>query len=299
MLAKIGEATISQRQYEWRLRNLLMLTPMDTAPMREALLQAMIDEQVLLIEANRRGWRETEDFKRRAESIRADAILEAYRDHLVDTVQARENEIKEAFFLAQEQVAARHLYTSTLAEANILYEKLQNGATFEELAPSIFKDYRLASNGGYLGYFKWDDMDPTFSAVAQKLRKGEISKPVRTKFGYSIIKLEDRMRPPILTETDFAKEKKKFRWVTEHRKRARAIQNLDAKTLAELRIQFNEAVLAQMWEKMHASRADTIRDLEDGVAWAGLAPTAEVAKIGGQTWTIQDFQERALPTSAL
>jgi len=295
VLAKVGDATISQRQYEWRLRNLLMLTPLDTAPVREALLQAMIDEQVLLIEANRRGWRETEDFKRRAESIRLDAILEAYRDHLVDTVQANENEIKEMFFLAQEQVAARHLYAPTLAEANAYYEKLQSGATFEELAPSVFKDYRLASNGGYLGYFKWDDMEPTFSATAQKLRPGEISKPVRTKFGYSIIKLEDRTRPPIITETDFAKEKKKFRWVTEHRKRARTIQNLDAKTLAELQIQFNETALAQMWEKTQSSRAGTMRDSEDGVA--GLTPTAEVANINGQTWMIRDFQERARQTS--
>lgn len=298
VLAKVGATTISQRQYEWRLRNLLMLTPLDTAPMREALLQAMIDEQVLLIEADRRGWRETEDFKRRAASLRNDAILEAYRDHLVDTVQANENEIKETFFLAQEQVAARHLFAPTLAEANAFYERLQNGATFEELAPSVFKDYRLASNGGYLGYFKWDDMDPTFSAVAQKLRKGEISKPVRTKFGYSIIKLEDRTRPPILTDSDFAKEKKKLRWVTEHRKRARTIQNLDAKTLAELRIQFNEATLAQMWEKMQLSRADTMRGFEDGPTWMDLAPTTEVVKIDDETWTIRDFQERALQTSA-
>ena len=298
VLAKVGATTISQRQYEWRLRNLLMLTPLDTAPMREALLQAMIDEQVLLIEADRRGWRETEEFKRRAASLRNDAILEAYRDHLVDTVQANENEIKETFFLAQEQVAARHLFAPTLAEANAFYERLQNGATFEELAPSVFKDYRLASNGGYLGYFKWDDMDPTFSAVAQKLRKGEISKPVRTKFGYSIIKLEDRTRPPILTDSDFAKEKKKLRWVTEHRKRARTIQNLDAKTLAELRIQFNEATLAQMWEKMQLSRADTMRGFEDGPTWMDLAPTTEVVKIDDETWTIRDFQERALQTSA-
>lgn len=297
VLAKVGASTISQRQYEWRLRNLLMLTPLDTAPMRDALLQAMIDEQVLLIEANRHGWRATEDFKRRAASLRNDAILEAYRDHLVDTVQVNESEIKEAFFLAQEQVAARHLFAPTLTEANAFYERLQNGATFEELAPSVFKDYRLASNGGYLGYFKWDDMDPTFSAVAQKLRKGEISKPVRTKFGYSIIKLEDRTRPPILTETDFAKEKKKLRWVTEHRKRARTIQNLDVKTLADLHIQYNEATLASMWEKMQASRADTMHGFEDGATWMGLATAAEVAKINDETWTVRDFQERARQTS--
>lgn len=298
VLARIENATISQRQYEWRLKNLLMLTPQDNAPMREALLQAMIDEQVLLLEADRRGWRETEDFKRRAENVRLDALLEAYRDHLVDTVRVQENEIKAAFLLAHEQAAARHLYAPTLAEANALNEKLQNGATFEKLAPTIFKDYRLASSGGYLGYFKWDDMDPTFAAAAQMLKKGEISKPVRTKFGYSIIKLEDRVRQPILTETDYAQERKKWRWITEHRKRAHTIQKLDAETLAELKIQFNEATLAQMWGKMQTAKTDTARAIENGVDLVALSPTAEVAKLRGQTWTIKDFQARAIQTSA-
>jgi parvulin-like peptidyl-prolyl isomerase len=298
LLARVEKATISQRQYEQRFKNLTMLTPIDNAPMREALLQAMIDEQVLLIEADRRGLRETEEFKRRAEAIRLDAMLEAYRDSMVDTVTAREAEIKEAFALANEQAAARHLYAPTLAEANALHEKLQNGATFEELAPTVFKDYRLASSGGYLGYFKWDDMDPTFSATAQKLRKGEISKPVRTKYGYSIIKLEDRVRSPILTETQYGQQRKKLKWVTAHRKRARMIQQLDAKTLADLKIQFNEATLAQMWEKMQRAKADTALHVENGVDSAALSPTAEVATIGGQTWTVKDFQARALQTSA-
>lgn len=298
VLAQVGSATISQRQYEWRFKKLAMLTPIDNAPFRDALLQAMIDEQVLLLEADRRGLRDGEDFKRRAEAIRIDAMLDTYRNSLVDTVTVQENEIKQAFLLANEQAAARHLYTPTLAQANVLYEKLQAGASFDELAPAVFKDYRLASNGGYLGYFKWEDMDPTFAAVAQKLKKGEISKPVRTKFGYSIIKLEDRVRAPILTETEYAQQRKKLKWVTEHRQRAQSIQKLDATTLAELKIQFNEATLAQMWGKMQAAQTDTTHEVENGVDLVALAPTAEVAKIGGQIWTLKDFQARAIQTSA-
>jgi parvulin-like peptidyl-prolyl isomerase len=297
-LAKVGDVTISRRQYEQRFKELAMLTPIDNFPMREALLQTMIDEQVLLIEAGRRGLRETQEFKRRAEAIRLDAVLQAYRESLVDTAAVQEEEIKQAFILANEQAAARHLFAPTLEQAGALYEKLQAGATFEELAPTVFKDYRLASSGGYLGYFKWADMDPTFAAVAQTLKKGEISKPVRTKFGYSIVKLEDRVRPPILTETDYAKERKKLRWVTAHRKRAREIQKLDAQTLTELKIRFNPATLAQMWKKMLPAQADTAHGIENGVDLAALPPTAEVAKIGSQIWTIADFQARAAQTSA-
>jgi peptidyl-prolyl cis-trans isomerase C len=298
VLARVEKAAITQHQYEGRFRNLTMLTPIDNAPMREALLQAMIDEQVLLIEADRRGLRDTDEFKRRAAAIRLDAILEAYRDSLVDTVSVQENEIKAAFLLANEQAAARHLFAPTLAEARALHEKLQNGATFEELAPAVFKDYRLATSGGYLGYFKWEDMDPTFSAAAQKLKKGEISAPVRTKYGYSIIKLEDRTRTPILTETQYAQQRKKLKWVAEHRKRARMIQALDAKAIEELQIEFNEATLAQMWERMQRSPHDTTALIENGADFVALSPTAEVAKVSGQIWTIKDFQERAIQTSA-
>jgi parvulin-like peptidyl-prolyl isomerase len=297
-LARVANRPISQQAYEQRLKNLTMLTPIDNAQMRNALLQAMIDEQVLLLEAGRRGLREEEDFKHRAEFFRIDAVLEAYRESLVDTVIVQESEIKEAFVLAHEKAAARHLYAPTLEEANALYEKLQAGATFEELAPQVFKDYRLASNGGYLGYLKWEEMDPTFAAEAQKLKKGEISKPVRTKYGYSIIKLEDRVRESFLTETEYGQQRKKFKWVTEHRKRARTIIKLDAETLARLNIQFNRATLDQMWQQIQQARADSNRRVEADGDFAALPLTAVVATVAGKAWTVKDFQQRAVWTSA-
>lgn len=299
VLARIGKAEITQHEFEQRLKTLTMLTPIDNAQMREALLQAMIDEQVLLMAADRRGLREEEDFKRQSQARRIDAVLEAYRDAIADTrAVVQEYEVQEAFVLANEQAAARHLYAPTLAQANELYEKLQAGATFEEFAPTVFKDYRLASTGGYLGYFKWEDMDPTFAVVAQQLKKGEISKPVRTKYGYSIIKLEDRVRVPLLTESEYAQQRKKLKWVVEHRKRAREIQKLDAETLAGLNIRFNDATLAQMWQELQRARADSNQRVEEDAGFAALPGTAVIATVAGKSWTVKDFQERALWTSA-
>jgi parvulin-like peptidyl-prolyl isomerase len=53
-----------------------------------------------------------------------------------------------------------------------------------------------------------------------------------------------------------------------------------------------------MWEKMQRAQADTALHFENGVDLAALSPNAELAKIGGQTWTVKDFQARALQTSA-
>jgi len=298
VLARVGERVVTSAEYAQRLKDVLMLTPLDDARMRQAVLETMIDEQALLIEADRRGLRETDDFKHYAKSLAVDALLEAYREVIADRrTVVQESDVQAAFVLANEQAAARHLYTPTLEQATALYEKLQAGASFEELAPQVFKDYRLARNGGYLGYFKWDDMDPTFAAAAQSLKKGEISKPVRTKFGYSIIKLEDRVRAPLLTETQYGVQRKKLRWVVEHRKRAAEIQKLDAETRDRLNIEFDEAMLARLFQEIMKSRPDTTWRAEAANGQSMLDPQARIATVAGKKWTLQDFRERAVLTS--
>lgn len=297
-LAQVGERSISQKAYEHRLRKFLMLTPVDDARTREALLQTLIDEQVLLQEAEQRGLREHEDFKHYAQSSHTDAVLEVYRDQIADArTVVSEQDLQEAFTLMNENAAARHLLAPSREQADALYEQLQAGATFEALAPQVFKDQRLADSGGYLGYFKWEDMDPTFAATAQKLKVGEISAPVRTKFGYSIIKLEDRQPAPLLTETEYAKMRKKLNWVVTHRKRAAAIQQLDQETLAQLDIRFNEDTIARMWEYRGVETNGSAGGQEEGAALLVIAPETVVATVKGKPFTFGELQERAQWTS--
>jgi len=298
-LARVGDKIVSRAAYEQRLKDLMMLTPLDDARMRNALLEAMIDEQALLIEADRRGLRETEEFKHYSKSLKVDALLDAYRDLMAERrTKVQETDVQHAFVLANEQAAARHLYAPTLEQANALYEKLQAGATFEELAQQTSKDYRLASTGGYLGYFKWEDMDPTFSAAALRLKKDEISKPVRTKFGYSIIKLEDRVRHPLLTETEYGAQRKKLKWVVEHRMRAAEIQKLDAETLGTLKIEFDEPTLKKLFDEIQKSNRDSTFSSEATNGRSSLDPDDAIATVAGKKWTLKDFRARAVSTSA-
>ena len=93
----------------------------------------------------------------------------------------------------EEEVHARHILVETEAEAKAILAELKNGADFAKLAKERSKDPG-ATDGGDLGYFTQDQMVPEFSQVAFKLAKGQISDPVKTQFGWHIIKVEDRRK---------------------------------------------------------------------------------------------------------
>ena len=82
-------------------------------------------------------------------------------------------------------------WSPTEDEAKAILADLKKGADFATLAKEKSKDPG-AADGGDLGYFTKDQMVPEFSAVAFKLDKGQISDPVKTQFGWHIIKVEDK-----------------------------------------------------------------------------------------------------------
>jgi peptidyl-prolyl cis-trans isomerase C len=96
----------------------------------------------------------------------------------------------------QEEVRARHILVETEEEAKAILEQLKAGADFATLAKEKSKDPGGA-DGGDLGYFSKDQMVPEFSEVAFKMYPGQLSNPVKTQFGWHIIKLEDKRTKPV------------------------------------------------------------------------------------------------------
>jgi peptidyl-prolyl cis-trans isomerase C len=95
------------------------------------------------------------------------------------------------------EVRARHILVETEDEAKAVIAELKKGTDFAELAKSKSKDPG-AADGGDLGYFTKDQMVPEFSEVAFKLDKGALSDPVKSQFGWHVIKVEDKRerQPP-------------------------------------------------------------------------------------------------------
>jgi peptidyl-prolyl cis-trans isomerase C len=97
----------------------------------------------------------------------------------------------------EEEVHARHILVSTEDEAKALIAELKKGAAFDKLAKEKSTDKASGAEGGDLGWFKKSDMVKEFADAAFALKKGELTdNPVKTQFGYHVIKLEDRRQAP-------------------------------------------------------------------------------------------------------
>lgn len=101
----------------------------------------------------------------------------------------------------EEEAHARHILVEDEAQAKAAVERLKKGEDFAKVAAELSKDPGSGKEGGDLGWFTKDRMVPEFAEAAFKLKKGEISEPVKSQFGWHVIKLEDKRSKPL---PDFA-----------------------------------------------------------------------------------------------
>ena len=159
-------------------------------------VEYLIERHLLAQHAVKEGIADTEEYKRRLALYQAKALRDAYFFQKIRP-QVTEEEMRavydgEAAKLQQtERVRARHILVGTEQEAKDILAKLAKGEKFEDLA----KKYSLDGSkdyGGDLGYFTAPEMVPEFSKATFALKMGETSQPVKTDFGWHIIRLEDR-----------------------------------------------------------------------------------------------------------
>jgi peptidyl-prolyl cis-trans isomerase C len=159
-------------------------------------VEFLVERHLLAQLANKDGLAETDDYKHRLAAYQAKALRDTYLSQKI-APQVSEDDIKKVYddeakkVSSTERVRARHILVGSEKEALAIVDKLKAGAKFEDLA----KQYSLDGSkdyGGDLGYFTAPEMVPEFSKAAFALKAGQISAPVKTEFGWHIIKLEDR-----------------------------------------------------------------------------------------------------------
>lgn len=299
-LAVIGKRTIGKDYFIKRYQDFQRQTgATDNGLARKSVLNNLIAEELLIREARRRGYDDDAIGRLEHERIKIQELLNAYhRKFIGNQVTTTEEELRRLFINLNIKLKARHLYAPTRQGADSLYQILQSGGTFEELAKTCFQDPVLRESGGLLGYFSVDEMDPAFEEAAYALRLGEISLPVRTNDGYSIIRVEDRQGNPLVTESEFAKHRLKLETYWKKRKIATATQRHADSLRNELNILFNEAVVQKLFVVLEQHKENEI--IEQADLSKNVFPQMENdellrSKIG--TWDVKKFQQAAQFTS--
>ena len=269
---------------------------------KKAHLDLMIDKKLMALEGLKRGLDRDKKVFIPLKWYEEKAIRQQlYREVVRDKVDIADEELRDAFEKSETTVRVRHLPAKTWEDAMQFREKLLNGGSFYDLAGRAFKDSVLASNGGDLGYFSFGDMDEAIEQAAFSLKIGQISEPVKSKWAYHIIRVEEKKQNAILTENQFARSKYKLEKIIRRRKETRIADKYikDFMNPRHVRVYGPSILFLVDKAKQHANsllpaEAPKLRDSEIGEIRHSVEEHLQevIVEFDGGRWTIGDFLEK-------
>lgn len=177
--------------------------PQMTPEQREEYLTSFaIDMKLVAEEAARQNFTGPADMEQRLAYFRSKVVMEQFltklaREAVTDEAMRKLYDDSVKSMPVEEEVRARHILLPTEEEAKKAFDRVKGGEDFAKVAKELSKDPG-SSDGGDLGYFTKERMVPEFATAAFALKVGEISQPVKSQFGWHVIKVEDRRKkePP-------------------------------------------------------------------------------------------------------
>src|ERR1700732_3534982 len=197
VLAKVNGSEIRQSDVALAEEELgPSLAQMDPATKKDNVLSFLIDMKIVAKAAEDKKVENNEDFKKRLAFTRSRLLMDSLlasegKAATTDDAMKKVYEDASKQIAGEQEVHARHILVETEDEAKAVAEELKKGADFADIAKKKSKDPG-ASDGGDLGFFTKDQMVPEFSTVAFALEPGKISEPVKSQFGWHIIKVEEK-----------------------------------------------------------------------------------------------------------
>lgn len=163
-------------------------------------------DEIFMQEAEKRGLAATPEYKTQMEQARASVLIQALFADYVKKNPVSDAEIQAEYDKYKGQASgteyrARHILVEKEEDAKALIAQIKGGAKFEDVAKKNSTDKGSGENGGDLDFASPGSFVPEFSQAMVKLKKGEMTEtPVKSQFGWHIIKLEDTREakfPPI------------------------------------------------------------------------------------------------------
>ncbi len=162
-------------------------------------LDDLIDQRLMALEAVRKGLDRNPEASRRLQAARerilGDILLEdTVSKAVTDKAVRRMYDEQSRLAPPGDEVRARHILVQTKEEAQDIIKTLKAGGDFAKLALEKSLDPGSRLEGGDLGYFTKDSMVEPFAKAAFSLKVGQISAPVKSEFGWHVIKVEGRRK---------------------------------------------------------------------------------------------------------
>lgn len=258
IVAKVGDRTITveglENQYEQQSR--LIIKGRSELDRRKDALDKLIQDHVVILGAYKEGL-DNEVENDTAFQNQKDQILlrELYNKEIRNKSEVSESELKRHYEKLKEEIHAWHILVETKAQADSIYQQLKEGADLGELAKEKSIDPSAPNNAGDLGFFGWGKMVPEFQEVAFKLKDGEISRPVKTNYGWHIIKVVERRE---VDQPPFEQAKEMIRAKLQRDKTQKRVKEYFEELKKKVNFKLNEEALDLLLSKKTEVPPDTL-----------------------------------------
>ena len=197
ILARVGTLTVTESEVNEFIAGLGQRgAAYNTPEGRRAVLNQLVGNKLLLLDAQRNLYEAESEFRAQLAKLKEDLLISYAADKAISSVRITEADVKAYYednkdkFVTGESVNASHILVSTEEEAIDVLAKISGGEmTFEEAAQT-YSSCPSKEAGGNLGDFGRGQMVPEFDAAVFAMNVGEVTAtPVKTQFGYHLIKL--------------------------------------------------------------------------------------------------------------
>ena len=199
IIAKVGDTKIMLSEFNEIMNRVpsQVKTRLSTFDGKKELLNQLVEIKLFAKQARAVKLDKKPEVKIKLKESKDQILAMEYIEHLKKEIKLKDEDLKSYYeknknrYYQQEEVNASHILVKTKKEANSILKELKQGKSFDQLARE-HSTCPSKNNGGNLGWFGYGKMVPEFNKAAFNLNKGEISDPVKTQFGYHIIKAVDR-----------------------------------------------------------------------------------------------------------
>lgn len=196
-LATVNGVAIPRQRLELVVRQQVARGAADSEQLRAQVREALINNELLLQEANRSGLSKKPEVQQQIDLTRQEVIANAMVGEYLRGQPVTDADVQKEYERAKAQTGAReyrarHILVSTEEDAKSVLAELKKGAKFEELAQKRSLDEGTRPKGGDLDWNVPTNFDKAFADAMVKLEKGKMTDaPVRSRFGFHVIQLDD------------------------------------------------------------------------------------------------------------